>query len=303
MASRQKNYTGPQKLLGFKPGARVEDALIDAEGMFAFDSSIKSVGIDIGAATNPLVFDMDRDASQLVLAFEPVFAEQLGKDMERVAEEVAARGGCETRWESFCINQRLVVIPSAVSSEIGHAEFHVGGNPYCSSLSGAPGKIDPTLEQHPDPQVREVFKGCQGSLNEAKPMTVPTITLASILRRIPKDVRVKYLKIDAQGHDFKILLSGAEEMKRLEYVRFEMQVDPPEGRKMVADIPSYAEVVAKMKEWGFVSEEPACDFDGNSSPFSKAIQEKECVFCRELPCKENGVQPFGEDPYTRNPKM
>merc|ERR1719263_979847 len=100
------------------------------------------------------------------------------------------------------------------------------------------------------------MKACWGSLEKAEVKEVPTLTLASILRRIPEHVRIKYVKIDAQGQDYKILLSAAEQMSRIEYVRFEMQVDPPPGRKMVADIPSYAEVESKMTELGFVHRAP-----------------------------------------------
>lgn len=293
------NYTGDQKLKGFRSGS-----LIDENGMFALDSNVQSVAIDVGAANNPLIFDLDIDANQVVLAFEPVFWDQLAKDMETVAKEVNERGGCETRYEGHCANQRLVVFPSAVSSQIGHAEFHVAANPYCSSLNSVPGGLDPTLVNSTDPEVRDVMASCWGSLAKAEVRKVPTITLASILARIPKHIRIKYLKIDAQGQDYKVLLSAAEQMSRIEYVRFEMQVDPPAGRKMVADIPSYAEVEAKMTELGFVHEPGhACHFDVGASPFSKAIEEKECVFCRELPCKEGGVEPLGPNPRELLQKM
>jgi len=284
------NYSGAQTLRGFRSNEFVDD-----QGMFAFDN-ISSVAIDVGAANNPLTFDMDWDANQVVLAFEPIFADQLAGDLEKAAEELNARGGCKTRWDSFCANERLVIFPTAVSSEVGRTTFHLSDNPYCGSLNEVPGGLDPSLVNHPDPEVSDVMKACWGSLKKENVKEVSTVTLASILRRIPKHIRVKYVKIDAQGQDYKVLLSAGEEMSRIEYVRFEMQVDPLPGRKMVADIPSYAEVASKMKEWGFVHEgDTACNFDGGSSPFSKAIEEKECVFCRTLPCKENGVD-LGTNP-------
>jgi len=291
---QSSSYEGAQVLTGFRSGAK---SLLDDDGMFAFDDSIKSVAIDVGAASNPMIFDMDKDMSQLVLAFEPIF--DLNTPFEDVAREVAGRGGCTDRWESFCVNQRLVVFPAAMSSEIGLAEFHVAANPYCSSLNSVPGGLDPGLTNHSDPEVRNVMAACWGSLNESPTVkTVPTVTLASILRRIPEHIRVKYIKIDAQGQDYKVLLSAAEQMHRIEYVRFEMQVDPPPGRKMVADIPSYAEMEKSLKSFGFVHESPtACNFDAGSSPFSKAIEEKECVFCRKLPCREGGVPPLGVSPW------
>jgi FkbM family methyltransferase len=289
---QKSNYVGKQALLGFRSGSQ----LMDEQGMFAFDN-ITSVAIDIGAANNPLIFDMDIDTNQMVLAFEPIFAKQLGEDLERAAEDVDARGGCKSRWESHCVNQRLVVIPAAVSSEVGYATFHLAANPYCGSLNSVPSGSKQTLMNHHDKEVRDVMNACWGSLTQESVQEVPTITLASVLRRIPKHIRIKYIKIDAQGQDYKILMGAGDQMSRIEYVRFEMQVDPPAELKMVQDIPSYAEVESKMKALGFVHKSPtACSFDGGSSPFSKAIQEKECVFCRELPCKENGVPPFGPNP-------
>lgn len=285
-------YRGNQTLLGF----RSNKSLMDKQGMFDFDDSITSVAIDVGAAMNPLIFDTDNDKSQMVLAFEPIFWDTLGPDLEDRAREVAVRGGCESRWETLCVNDRLVVFPSAMSDKVGHAKFRVAANAYCSSLNDVRGDLDPELVNSSDPEVRDVLKVCWGSLNTARKMTVPTVTLASILRRIPKDVRIKYLKIDAQGQDFKVLQSAADQMSRLEYVRFEMQVDPLPGRKMVADIPSYAEMVSFMQKNGFVHETPACQFDRGASNFSKAISEKECVFCRQLPCKESGVPPIGPNP-------
>ena len=46
---------------------------------------------------------------------------------------------------------------------------------------------------------------------------------------------IKAIKIDAQGHDFKVLLSAGDQMSRIDYVRLEMQVDPPPGFKLVKD--------------------------------------------------------------------
>merc|ERR1719272_2581676 len=85
-------------------------------------------------------------------------------------------------------------------------------------------------------------------------------------------------------------------MSRLNYVRFEMQVDPLPNRKMVKDVPSYAEVKQKLTELGFKHNgKHACD-DSTMGSFSKAIREMECTFCRKLPCREGGVPPLGPNP-------
>lgn len=296
---QRPTYEGNQTLLGF----RSNKSLLNEQGMFDFDDSVKSIALDVGAANDPLIFDTDNDKSQIVLAFEPILWNRLGRDLEERASEVASRGGCASRWETLCVNQRLVVFPSAVSDKIGDAQFRIAQNVFCSSLNNVTSDLDPGLINSYDPEVRDVMNSCWGSLIEAHKTTVRTVTLASILRRVPKGVRIKYLKIDAQGEDFKVLQSAGDQMSRLEYVRFEMQVDPPPGRKMVADIPSYAEMVSFMEAHGFVHETPACQFDPGASKFSKAISEQECVFCRELPCKETGVPPSGPNPRQLGPPM
>merc|ERR1711959_119007 len=103
---------------------------------------------------------------------------------------------------------------------------------------------------------------------KSQTVRVFTVTLASIMRRIPARIRVKYMKIDAQGHDFKVLMTAGEHLSRIDYVRFEMQVDPPPNRKMVKDVPSYAEVVKVLKEIGFVHDGSHACNDATMGAFS-----------------------------------
>jgi len=195
---------------------------------------------------------------------------------------------------------RFYVFPAAVSDKLGLAPFHATANPYCGSLEAftedtGKSAIESSLKNSEDPEIKGVFDACYKDAGTKG--DVPTISLKSIIDRIPKHINVKYMKIDAQGHDFKVLLSAGDQMDRIEYVRFEMQVDPPPGRKLVADIPSYEKVKEQLTELGFKHEgDHACHFDAGASPFSKAVKEMECVFCRELPCQEGGRQPLGENP-------
>merc|ERR1719502_952141 len=88
-------------------------------------------------------------------------------------------------------------------------------------------------------------------------------------------------------------------MSRIEYVRFEMQVDPPPDLKLVKDVPSYQEVKAQLEKLGFKHDgSHACHMDPGAHRFSHVVKEMECVFCRKRPCVENGRAPLGPNPKT-----
>jgi hypothetical protein len=286
-------YSGKQRLLGFQKGR-----LFDDDGMFAFDKSVKSVAIDVGAANNPLTFDLGIDASQVVFMFEalPGHSDGLEKAFEKDNQALQQRGGCDTQWDGFCQQDRFLWFRSAVSPKVGYTDFVISSNPYCGSLGGFTDKkgseMDATLVRNPE--MNHWLQACYNT--ESRSVKVFTVTLESIIKRIPKNIRVKYMKIDAQGHDFKVLMTAGDQISRIDYVRFEMQVDPPPNRKMVKDVPSYEEVVRWMEGKGLVHEgSHACD-DSTMANFSKAIKEMECVFCREPPCQEGGKPPLGESP-------
>lgn len=286
-------YSGKQRLLGFKKGRLFED-----DGMFAFDESIKSVAIDVGAANNPMVFDLGIDATQVVFMIEalPGHSDRLERSFETDNVAVWERGGCDKQWDGFCMQDRFVWWRAAVSPKVGYTNFVISNSPYCGSLGDFTKKTGPSIDAAlvDDPEMNGWLKACYSA--DRKNVEVFTVTLESILRRIPKHVAVKYVKIDAQGHDFKVLMTAGEYISRINYVRFEMQVDPPPSRKMVKDVPSYLEVVKAMKEYGFVHEGKHACSDKTMGAFSKAIKEMECSFCRKKPCLEEGKPPVGISP-------
>jgi len=287
-------YEGGQRLRGFQ-----KDLIFDENGMFAFDKSVKSVAIDVGAANNPIAFDLGIDASQVLMMFEalPSHSDQLEVAFEADNQALQKRGGCDDHWDSFCQSDRFLWWRAAVSPKVGYTNFVISDSPYCGSLGEFTEKSDETVMDTSlvnDPEMNHWLKACYDTSSRSE--KVFTVTLAAIIRRIPEHIRVKYMKIDAQGHDFKVLMTAGEYISRIDYVRFEMQVDPAPNRKMVKDVPSYAEVEKILSQHGFVHEgQHACD-DSSMSGFSKAIKEMECIFCRKLPCQEGGKAPVGESP-------
>jgi len=288
-------YRGHQRMDGFQKGR-----IFDDDGMFAFESSIRSVAIDVGAANNPLPFDLDIDVSQVAFFVEPLQWKSLEEAIERDSGDIKRRGGCIVRWDAFCTMNRFYTFPAAVSHTLGKAKFHATANPYCGSLEAFTHDqdkhaIEDSLKNSKNPEISGIFSACYK--DAGVPGDVPTISLKALLDRIPKNIAIKYVKIDAQGHDYKVLLSAGDQITRIQYVRFEMQVDPPPGRRLVKDIPSYKEVKEHLEGLGFKhGGGHACFFDHGASPFSKAVKEMECVFCRKMPCREGGVPPLGENP-------
>ena len=62
--------------------------------------------------------------------------------------------------------------------------------------------IENKIKRSTNWDIRGIFEQCYR--DSGSPGTVATISLRSIIQRIPKDIVVKYVKIDAQGHDFKV---------------------------------------------------------------------------------------------------
>jgi len=234
---------------GLQPGK-----IFDENGMFAFMPHIKSVAFDVGAANNPLSFDLDIDSTQVAFFIEPLQWKTLEQTIQQDAIGLKRRGGCVIRWDGFCAMDRFYIFPAAVSHTLGHAKFHATANPYCGSLEAFTGDtnksaIENSLKNSKNPEISGIFAACYR--DAGTPGDVPTVSLKAIIERIPKRIKIKYVKIDAQGHDFKVLLSAGDQISRIEYARFEMQVDPPPGRRLVKDIPSYAEIEKQLAGLGF----------------------------------------------------
>merc|ERR1719486_863884 len=155
----------------------------------------------------------------------PGHSDGLEKAFEDDNRALWQRGGCDTRWDGFCMQDRFLWFRAAVSPKVGYTSFIISDSPYCGSLGDFTEKsgpsIDPALEK--DPEMNGWLKACYNT--KSKAVKVFTVTLASIIKRIPEHIRVKYMKIDAQGHDYKVFLTAGEYISRIDYIRFEMQVD------------------------------------------------------------------------------
>mmetsp|Transcript_27113 Transcript_27113/g.43448 ORF Transcript_27113/g.43448 Transcript_27113/m.43448 type:complete len:381 (-) Transcript_27113:10-1152(-) len=296
--AQKLDYNGPQRKRGFKGGK-----IFDDKGMFAFEDWVTSVAIDIAAMWNPLVFDLDVDAGQISFAFEayPMWLwpfTLVNERFESEGKELQAIGGCDRQWDPRCHTQRLYYWPAGVWTKVGYSWLHPAVEWGCHTLEDSEKEhdngtmeIDPELSNSHDDSVRHALNACMQSLGT--PFKVRTVTLESIMRRIPERLRVKYLKIEAPYNSYKVLLGAKEHLHRVDWVRFQMQVDPKPNRAMVKGLPPYAEILSTLKGYGFTYESNhACNFVG-ATPLRLAINESQCVFCRELPCLGSRKAPLG----------
>ena len=171
-------------------------------------SDYKRVSLDVGMAFNgPNTSEWVKNPSMFVLGFEPNPTNL--RILHLPYEETVAPPNYPydrpTYWlDSKYIGKQVQIFPFALSDEMGTTEF------YCTSN---------------DPGTSSMYKPTRFDL-EAK-VTVPKRTLSSILLHFPWD-RIPYidhLKIDAQGHDFEILLGSLSYLDRVAYINVEMSVE------------------------------------------------------------------------------
>jgi hypothetical protein len=80
-------------------------------------------------------------------------------------------------------------------------------------------------------------KGCTDSLFK---YSVPSVRLETIIRMIPRHLRIEFIKVDAQGADFEVMQSAASELDRIDSFAVEVQTDPLyKGQKTTEDFVEY----------------------------------------------------------------
>lgn len=80
---------------------------------------------------------------------------------------------------------------------------------------------------------------------------VPTLTLNMILRVIPKDISIDYLKVDAQGYDLQIIQSAeASELRRIPRIASEVFM-PEQEMDYINVTNGYTEWVEYMNSIGY----------------------------------------------------
>jgi FkbM family methyltransferase len=169
--------------------------------------------IDVGAHGGETTFESAlRNKGLTVFAFEPNWA---------LARQLMGR------LENF------IVIPMAVSTEDGTAEFMLNATDGSSSL----------LEMREEG--KQVWSDYD--LSVTAKVTVPTIRLDTFMNRAQIPV-VDYLKVDAEGADLMVIESCGDRLKDVRRIQAEVDLaDPP----LYEGAPTKAEFVDFMKQRGF----------------------------------------------------
>jgi FkbM family methyltransferase len=171
-------------------------------------SQFKRVSLDVGMAFNgPNTSEWVKNPDMFVLGFEPnpTNLRYLHMPYEQRAPPANYPYDPPQYWlDSKYIGKQVQIFPFALSNETGETDF------YCTTN---------------DPGTSSMYKPTRFGL-EAK-VTVPKHTLNSILVNFPWD-RIPYidhLKIDAQGHDFEILLGALSYLERVAFINIEISVE------------------------------------------------------------------------------
>lgn len=168
----------------------------------------KRVSIDVGMAFNgPNTSEWVKNPEMFVLGFEPnpTNLKYLHLPYEKTTPPPNYPYPRPEFWlDSKYIEKQVQIFGFALSNEMGITEF------YCTNN---------------DPGTSSIYKPIHFDLE--KKTTVAKRTLSSILVHFPWDriPIIDHLKIDAQGHDFEILLGALSYLDRVAYLNVEMSVE------------------------------------------------------------------------------
>lgn len=152
-----------------------------------FPPGTKSITLDIGTNSNPILPLKSAGPCSKVLAFEPIVPETIPK------------------------HPQLVVIPAAVSNENSLSTmnvYNVGG------VSSSLGKVNKDAAWN-------------SNENRGEPKVVPVLTMLDVLTAIPQDITIDMIDTDMQGFDFTAISSAMEEIKArgVKYLKTEVYMN------------------------------------------------------------------------------
>eukprot|EP00929_Paragymnodinium_shiwhaense_P097068 TRINITY_DN58848_c0_g1_i1.p1 TRINITY_DN58848_c0_g1~~TRINITY_DN58848_c0_g1_i1.p1 ORF type:complete len:704 (-),score=77.15 TRINITY_DN58848_c0_g1_i1:501-2612(-) len=245
-------------------------------GKFILPKGVTSVIIDVGASVKSTLSMESAQEGTLTILVEPdvVTADFLLKGMQASLNAHAL--------------QRHWLIRAAIGPESmgGYATFYHTNARVCSSLLSPSQQWEqdtylPIIERKTaEGETRKDFwtppdlvAGMRCTKVDAED-TVPVVPLKELLSRIPDDIPVRLVKVDAQGADVQVLISGEKYLQRVRRVVLECQdVARGDWRHLYPSGHTKTEAVDFMEAQGFVLD--ACTNQSHS-----VFREQNCFFDR-----------------------
>lgn len=218
------------------------------DGTLELPSSVREVILDVGVHAETQFFMHAAQSQELmVLGFEP---------LRRYAE-----------YHRF--HPRVLIVPAAV----GLTEGPRGSKR--RKLLTMKGGLSTFSSLHNFSQFAKT-EPLPGGLylgNAQRPVFVEVVSMEEVLRRIPPDVHVRMLKVDAQGSDLEVVESAGVRLRRVARVQVECQ-DLPPGHKDLLYVgqPTKRDFIEPFRKAGFVLER--C---WGNNPL---LREENCIFAR-----------------------
>jgi FkbM family methyltransferase len=135
----------------------------------------------------------------------------------------------------FGVLPNYVVIPAAISTQDGFSDFYLNDDDATSSLKAF----------NPEGVSQWI---CGEQLKKNAVIIAPTVRLDTFLASMGIE-RVDYLKIDAQGSDFDVILSAGERIKDISKIKLEVAITP---KQLYLNAHTRAEVIDYLSRYNFI---------------------------------------------------
>jgi len=217
-----------------------------------YDPEVQPVWIDVGAHLGQTTQQIAKERPWIkVYAFEPN-----AKLAEKLAETTSAL-------------PNYVVIPSAIASQDGFSNFYLNAADATSSLLPFDSE-----------GLQQWIGGEQIKVEQV--VLVPTMRLDTFLNQQGIQT-VEYLKIDAQGADFDVVVSAGERIRDIAKIKLEVAITPTQ---LYAGAKTKSEIIDYLKSYNFVLVAVETQSYGQEENLTfiqlAAIQEHSCRMAVEL---------------------
>lgn len=201
-------------------------AAMDSNGFFIFPAGVDKVFIEVGTNEEPELGPLLRlHPNAALVGFEPqpgVFTEMLKK---------------------FPTKQRLITFPAAITPSEGFVPMFVSAHKGCSSLLSMNDRAAKFAKKEGKRAPRKSgviqLRTLEYCASVDQQINVPSFPLSTVLTKIPPQISIDLLMIDAQGFDIVVASTVGAAGRRAKFVVLECQdLDPGHLLFLVKGAPS-----------------------------------------------------------------